>query len=327
MVLADKIIEERKKCGLSQEELAEQLGVSRQAVSKWESAQSVPDLQRVVQMSSLFCVSTDYLLKDELQPDNPSAQLEPLEKDTALRVVTLEEANEFLDSRPAHALKIAAGVSLCIASPAATIALSAIAEGTGRFPAPIAEAIGNCVLLCMVIAAVILFVSSGLKMRKFDFLQEQQFDTAYGVAGIARERIQLQEHTYITRLTVGIASVIPLLAADAAGASDMVTECLCGLLLLIVAAGVFLIVSAAIPHSAFLQLLQEGDYSPQGKKLHKLMNAVGGIYWTLATTIYLAWSFFTFAWNRTWILWPIAAVLFGVVAMVTELISGHRSAG
>ena len=59
MILADKIIDLRKKNGWSQEELAEKLGVSRQAVSKWEGAQSVPDLARVLQMSELFGVSTD----------------------------------------------------------------------------------------------------------------------------------------------------------------------------------------------------------------------------------------------------------------------------
>ena len=53
MILADKITEERKKNGWSQEELANQLGVSRQAVSKWESARAVPDLQRILQMSDL----------------------------------------------------------------------------------------------------------------------------------------------------------------------------------------------------------------------------------------------------------------------------------
>ena len=58
MILADKIIELRKKSGWSQEELAEQLGVSRQAVSKWEGAQSIPDLERVLAMSRLFGVST-----------------------------------------------------------------------------------------------------------------------------------------------------------------------------------------------------------------------------------------------------------------------------
>ena len=72
MILADKIINERKKNGWSQEELAEKLNVSRQAVSKWEGAQSIPDLQRIVAMAELFGVSTDYLLKDEIEAAVPS---------------------------------------------------------------------------------------------------------------------------------------------------------------------------------------------------------------------------------------------------------------
>ena len=67
MILADKIINERKKLGWSQEELADKLGVSRQSVSKWEGAQSVPDLQRILEMSKIFGVSTDYLLKDDIE--------------------------------------------------------------------------------------------------------------------------------------------------------------------------------------------------------------------------------------------------------------------
>lgn len=80
MILADKITEERKRNGWSQEELAEKLGVSRQAVSKWESAASVPDLQRVIQLAELFGVSTDYLLRDEMEQtevavySNPEAE-------------------------------------------------------------------------------------------------------------------------------------------------------------------------------------------------------------------------------------------------------------
>ena len=70
MILADKIINERKKNGWSQEELAERLSVSRQSVSKWESAQAVPDLQKILKMAEIFGVSTDYLLKDELEPES-----------------------------------------------------------------------------------------------------------------------------------------------------------------------------------------------------------------------------------------------------------------
>ena len=69
MILADKITALRKKAGWSQEELAEQLGVTRPSVSKWEGAQSVPDMDKVVQMSRLFGVTTDFLLKDELSEE------------------------------------------------------------------------------------------------------------------------------------------------------------------------------------------------------------------------------------------------------------------
>lgn len=61
MILADKIINLRKKAGWSQDELAAQLNVTRQSVSKWEGAQSVPDLERIVKLSRIFGVTTDYL--------------------------------------------------------------------------------------------------------------------------------------------------------------------------------------------------------------------------------------------------------------------------
>lgn len=63
MVLKDKIIEQRKRAGLSQEQLADILGVTRQSVSKWELGDSVPDVEKILQMSALFAVTTDYLLK------------------------------------------------------------------------------------------------------------------------------------------------------------------------------------------------------------------------------------------------------------------------
>ena len=77
MILAEKIMEERKKNGWSQEELAEKLSVSRQAVS-------IPDLQRVIQLSEIFGVSTDYLLKDECETPQPIEGVEPSDKDFPL---------------------------------------------------------------------------------------------------------------------------------------------------------------------------------------------------------------------------------------------------
>lgn len=92
MILADKIIRLRKKNGWSQEELAEKINVSRQAVSKWESAQTVPDLEKILMLGALFGVTTDYLLKDEIESEEFSSGGE----DSAVRRLTLAEANEYL---------------------------------------------------------------------------------------------------------------------------------------------------------------------------------------------------------------------------------------
>ena len=71
MEFAEKLQRLRKARGLSQEQLAEKIGVSRQAVSKWESAQAVPDVDKFVLLSELFGVTTDYLLKEK--PGEPEA--------------------------------------------------------------------------------------------------------------------------------------------------------------------------------------------------------------------------------------------------------------
>ncbi len=77
MPLADKIIELRKKQGWSQIDLADRLDVSRQSVSKWEMAQAVPELDKIIKMSELFAVTTDYLLKDEPAPEGSPSDAPP----------------------------------------------------------------------------------------------------------------------------------------------------------------------------------------------------------------------------------------------------------
>ena len=74
MRFEEKIVELRKQKGLSQEELAEQLGVSRQAVSRWELGQTLPDIPNLVQLCELFGVNADYLVKDELSDTQGSSE-------------------------------------------------------------------------------------------------------------------------------------------------------------------------------------------------------------------------------------------------------------
>ena len=94
MELSKKIIGLRKSNGLSQEDLAEKLDVSRQAISRWESGTAMPDANNILQLSKLFEVTTDYLLNDDYQSDNDLPQVKEVQNNNLgqimIRLVTLE---------------------------------------------------------------------------------------------------------------------------------------------------------------------------------------------------------------------------------------------
>ena len=171
MILADKIVSLRKKAGWSQEELAEQLGVTRQSVSKWEGAQSIPDMDKVVQMSRLFGVTTDYLLKDELE-EQTAAPVE--EESSPLRRVTMAQAAEYLTRRKAAAPKVAFAVLLCVISPVTLLLLSAMSEAQ-RFHISenAAAGIGLCVLLVLVGIGCLFLVNAGVYSGAMEQLLEE----------------------------------------------------------------------------------------------------------------------------------------------------------
>lgn len=79
MTFAEKFYSLRKEAGLSQEECAENIGVSRQAISRWEMGTATPDMQNLLAISKLFSVSTDYLIRDDI--DNRSADTETSSSD------------------------------------------------------------------------------------------------------------------------------------------------------------------------------------------------------------------------------------------------------
>ena len=331
MILADKIIDLRKKNGWSQEELADQLGVSRQSISKWESAQSVPDMTRILAMSRLFGVSTDYLLKDELEPEQsaPAAQV-PEQSEPGLRRVEMEEANAFLETRRIAAGRIALGVMLCILSPVLLIVLSAAQEyGMLALTDSQAGGIGLTVLILLVGAALPLFITSCMRLSRFDYLEREPLDTAYGVDGMVRERREQYAPAHTRELVLGITlcvlSVLPIfLVLMILGDHEFAMVCAAAVLLVIVAVGVWLIVRTSILQSGFQILLEDGEYTKSRKAETRRNDPISGVYWSVVLVIYFGWSFLTMEWHRTWIVWPIAGVLYGVVAAVLRLVRGDN---
>lgn len=213
MILADKIILLRKKAGWSQEELAEQLNVTRQSVSKWEGAQSIPDINKIIQLSKIFGVTTDYLLRDELEEEKPCQ--EDKSSNTKLRRVTMEETAEYLRLRKEAAPRMALATSLCILSPICLILLAAISElSFVPLSENMAGGMGLCILMVMIAIAVAIFLSCYGKAKPFEFLENEPFETEYGVTGMVKEEKAAFQAEYHRRNVTGtllcILSVIPL---------------------------------------------------------------------------------------------------------------------
>lgn len=315
MILAEKIMEQRKRCGWSQEELADQLGVSRQAVSKWESAQSIPDLGRVVEMSRLFGVTTDYLLRDEVEePGDPAAEDMPAGED-APRRVSLEEASAFLQAKAETGPRLALGVAACILSPIPLLLLTALAA-RGMVAERTAVLIGLAALLLMVAGAVAAFILCDAKTEKWAYLEKEPIETAYGVQGMVRQRLEAGHERYIRCNLIGVVlcilSALPLLCAALITQDSLAIMATVCLLLAMVAAAVYLFVRAGVEHESCQKLLEEGDYSRQKKKLAW----VPALYWTVVTALYLGVSLVTGAWGSSWVIWVVAGVLYGAIEAV-----------
>ena len=328
MILADKIIDERKKNGWSQEELAEQLGVSRQSVSKWESAGSVPDLKKVIQMAELFGVSTDYLLKDELEKENRDVvETSGSDADSPLRRVSMEEANAFLNAKRETAPRLANTVSLFILSPVALLLLAGIAESSDyNLAEGPAMAVGLAVLMLLTAVGVFIQITDRNKLSRFEYLERESFETEYGVSGMVKEKKRDYESRYSLGLAGGtvicIVAVIPLLVAGVMESSDLVLILCVDLLLALVALGANLIVRVSTVKESYDTILQDGDYAKNKKRIQAKMGAFSAAYWCLTTAIYIGWSTWRQDRGESCVIWAVAGVLYagayGIVRMVLK---------
>ena len=327
MIFADKLTQLRKKAGWSQEELAEQMNVTRQSVSKWEGAQSVPDLEKMIRLSNLFGVSTDYLLKDEIEDTD---SILPSDDMSVIRRVSMEEANAFLSIKATTSKSIALATFLCILSPICLLILGAISEVSEYGLADnVAGGIGMIVLLLLVTIAVALFISSGRKTAAYDYLEKEIFETEYGVSGMVSSLKTQYNETHTRNNIIGaglcIMALIPLFVGTIFNdENELLLTIMLSSSFIIAGIGVVFFISSGIVWASYEKLLQEGDYSKEKKESQSIATTISVIYWSIATAVYLGYSLSTNNWGYSWVIWVVAAVVFPAIATISNLLDKRK---
>lgn len=340
MKLAEKIFHERKKLGMSQEQFAEQMEVSRQAVSKWESGQSMPDLDKIILMSNVFGVSTDYLLKEDSACFAGDAQIAlendgisegcPVREDIADQSVTRlgkEEVFQFLQVRNRGGIQITIGVVFCVLGVVLSIGMEMKGILTG-YPEELMDLLSGIAVFVGAAVGIVLFMVAGMALSKYDFLEKQDFVLPEELKGQLKKDYDKYHKRFTMKVILGvtlcIAAVIMMLIFSyfAEMTENILYEDYIGpmVLLIMVAAAVAIFISDGMKHGSYEIILQMNEYSIEQKRKRRErkdnMSLVAAIYWCVVSAIYIGYSFVTEDWERSWIVWPVAGCFFGAVAAV-----------
>ena len=256
MILSEKITELRKKAGLSQEEFGAEIGVSRQAVSKWEMSQTTPDLNKIMKISKFFGVPIDFLLKDEydlrfLENNPKSTTFEKGSSET--KMIELPEILSYLEIKKKSARNYVISIFLFFISPFAGIIISTFNE-------PYAM-LGVIIQLLILVVMAIILVIALYELSKYKKLFSEENELAYGVRSVVEEKKRGFEHTFFIGIIMGviclIAFVIPVMAVSAFTDDNNVAIIIAScMMLLIFATGVSIITYVVTVNQGFNKILK-----------------------------------------------------------------------
>lgn len=250
---------------------------------------------------------------------------------TMPRMVSRQDAEEYMAVSAKTSKWIAFGVLLCIWSPIFLFVCGGIDDAVKKLSDGAIIIFGLVPLLVLIGIAVAVFIYNGMKMEKFEYLKKEriQIDGA-----LERELSQIAEEEKpkaTVKLIIGVVmcifSVIPLLVGGGVSDNDMVHVLTLCFMLMVIGIAVAIIIAGQNRMECIKVLCQEGDFSVNHKKSNKITDIIAGIYWPIVAVIYLGWSFYTMNWGFTWIVWPIAGVLFGAIAAICAVVGEVKDRG
>lgn len=300
MDFGSKLLETRRARGMSQEELAEALGVSRQTIYKWETGITYPDIDVLCKIAEQLGVGTGYLLGENEQAPISATVTE--EKSTVLRHF-VKFSRMIGGATLLILLSVAALVLLCTRETALTTAFGVVA------------------LLVGVFAAVICYVIAGLGHEAF--LKEITYTVSF-----QKEEKGRHQRIFIAKIASGLSLIfLGVLTVVLLGILEQQELLVAGVALLLALVGVacYLFITAGILNELFSDP-QKALLSDEKKKgMQSAEEAICSIIMTLATAIFLFCGFKLGAWHPAWIAFPIGGVLCGCVSSVLRLCGAGKA--
>ncbi|MDR1412379.1 MAG: permease prefix domain 1-containing protein [Actinomycetes bacterium] len=268
--------------------------------------------------------------------------------EAGLPLLLSKKADAYLDTLRQSANGIANGVALILFGVSALLFSAVITAptfsqfewwyGLSPITAILSDSVGLNVYLplalffCFLVPAIALIVMAGLRMQGYENLACGRFRLDAGT----RERLTLaadgERQTFnrgvvsgVVLILVGVLVVFMLsmllnLMMIASPAMMFFAALRTAILPIFIGVAVRRFIRVGIVRSAYNKLLKRGDYLPANKRADKIIAAVAALVWPLTVAVYLVWSFTTDSWDRSWIIWPVVAMVFGGFAGVTQML-------
>ena len=264
---------------------------------------------------------------EELAGEFDIDQISTLQTDCAVpqkevigRSVTTEECRCYLDTMTGLSRGIGAGVMLILLSLIFPI------QGEEIFGSEKGEALGTVFMFVMIAVSVILFIVDGIAMSRFDNFKKEVLLLERSTLETLQKEEQAEQKQFVIKIAVGVTlcifSLIPsILNESVLHWDENLPSCI---LFVMVGLAVYLFITAGIRHGCYQVLLQRQTYAPQQKKASKHIETIAGIYWPCIVMIYLVYSLITHNWEISWIIWPVAALLFVVITTICKAVFSEK---
>ena len=329
-MIGEKIAELRRTNNMSQEELADRLGISRQSVSKWESGQSLPDIEKLPLLSDIFHVSIDYLVKEDTVPavqtvqeetkweePSPSMKEDAPFRDDRFRSWEESVRKTFFSGREKEekGRRVSLGVAECVGSIIPIMVSLGVSELFPFIHEAAAVPIGVVGMFIMIAHAVAGFINASNIGKQYEFLDKTEILPEYEAEEVIEQRCPLMKMKSRSDITTGVVlcilSVTPfLIGAALTEMTDLIAFGCCAAMFAMVAEAVRRFVKAGYASGTVNRLMQEGDFSVEMKRKMDFES----IYWTIITIVYVTYSTVTGSWHISWIIWVIAGIAWPLIS-------------